>query len=142
MKRPVAWADHERWFAESLVGDKRRVFIVTEEGEAVGQIRFDRVNVVEREVSVYLVPDRIGRGLGVVAIRLGCAEIRRSEPGTKLTAWIRAENNRSLRAFIRAGFAEDRVSEGKSGHVRMTLLLEAPLELGTPDGPTATRSAS
>ncbi len=121
--RPVLWVEHQRWFSESLRGDEHQIFIIFENENPLGQLRFDRVALFERVVSIYLIPRHTGRGLGVVAIRLGCTEIWRTDPLTKFTAWIRADNERSLRAFIRAGFHLDELSEQKPEHYRLSLEL-------------------
>ena len=40
---PIPFADHERWYGDSLRGERRHLRIAEVAGEAVGLVRFDRL---------------------------------------------------------------------------------------------------
>jgi dTDP-4-amino-4,6-dideoxygalactose transaminase/RimJ/RimL family protein N-acetyltransferase len=127
VKKPIAWEDHERWFQESLRGTNRALFIITEDGESIGQLRFDCIAEGEREISIYLIPGYTGRGLGVVALQIGCEHIRLIDPMTRFVAWVRSDNEPSLRAFRRAHFHMDDWSAQRPDHRRLVSLPNYPI---------------
>lgn len=60
---PIAWEDHQRWF-NAVLADKDRVLLIgLRHRQAIGVVRFD-LNGESGEVSIYLVPEVHGPGLG------------------------------------------------------------------------------
>lgn len=60
---PIAWADHQAWFAR-VQADKNRVLLIGEiDNEPVGVVRFDKESSIA-EVSIYLVPGDSFKGQG------------------------------------------------------------------------------
>lgn len=60
---PIAWADHQAWFAK-VQADKNRVLLIGEiDNEPVGVVRFDKESGIA-EVSIYLVPGGGFKGQG------------------------------------------------------------------------------
>jgi L-amino acid N-acyltransferase YncA len=60
---PIAWADHQSWFAK-VMADKNRVLLIGEiDNEPVGVVRFDKESGIA-EVSIYLVPVGSFKGQG------------------------------------------------------------------------------
>lgn len=116
-------ADHARWFRKALEGEIRRIFIVYLNGEAAGQVRFERESRAARTgtISAFLLERFTGRGVGVLAIAEGCVRIARDWGLETVEARIRAGNENSERAFAKAGF--HRVDSGQksdgSGHSTM-----------------------
>jgi perosamine synthetase len=127
VKKPIEWDDHQRWFEESLRETNRELFIITESGEPIGQLRFDRIAETEREISIYLIPGYTGRGLGVIALRIGCTQVRLTHPLTTFVAWVRSDNEHSLRAFHRAHFHIDHWSKQRPDHRRLVSLPRHPV---------------
>ena len=103
--RAVEWEDHEKWFAETVRGIDRRMFIVLHDHEPIGQIRFDRKQS-DCVISVYLMPPHTGHGWGHQAIRMGCAAILEIWGVDRLIACVRLDNPMSRAAFLKAGFRE------------------------------------
>lgn len=115
--RPIDVADHERWLAAALLDPARRLLIAEEDGVAVGVLRYD-LDGEAALVTIYLAPERAGRGLGTRLLLAGDVWLRRECPGTtRLTAEIRASNAASLGAFRNAGFVVDRAILTKELHV-------------------------
>jgi perosamine synthetase len=121
VRRPIRWEDHRLWFRDALAGGKRSIFVILCDGTPAGQVRFEWLAEGESEISVYLIPDFTGRGLGVAAIRAGCHLAWKKSPGLRITAWVRADNVRSIAAFSRAGFEIDRISPQRPDHVRFAM---------------------
>jgi len=104
--REVGWEEHLKWFGETVSNESRRIFIVLEHGNPIGQIRFERINERDCVVSVYLVQEFTGRGYGLRAIRMGCAAIFSTSDVERVVACIRRDNPASRSAFLKAGFRE------------------------------------
>ena len=96
----VAPDEHAAWFGRRM-GDIR---IAEDDGEPVGQVRLDP----DGELSIAVAPEARGRGYASRMIEAAVA----LAPGPLVTARVKEDNARSLRAFARAGFAETRREGG------------------------------
>jgi RimJ/RimL family protein N-acetyltransferase len=74
--------------------------------QPIGQIRFDKINDNECVVSVYLLQEFTGRGLGVETIDRGCQEICKLWGVSKIIACVRSDNTAARSAFLKVGFLE------------------------------------
>lgn len=109
---PILWEAHKAWFARK-VDDPNVLLLVfeSEEGEPVGQVRFERQ--ADGEVIIGLSVDSSfrGRGLASQLIREACAVFQANwrspvEVGqvVPISAYVKPDNKPSIRAFERAGF--------------------------------------
>jgi UDP-2,4-diacetamido-2,4,6-trideoxy-beta-L-altropyranose hydrolase len=120
--RGVEWEEHQGWFEETILGNSRRMFIVLDQENPIGQIRFDRKGQRECVVSVYLLQAFTGRGLGVQAIRMGCAAIFEVWDVDRVIACVRLDNQASRSAFLKSGFQEtEATGVCPVGHYSLTL---------------------
>lgn len=103
---PIPWGDHERWYAASLSDAARRLLIAEAGGIAVGLVRLDRMEEDETaaEIGINVAPEHRGRGLAAPMLLAARGEAR-ALGFAWVVARIRPGNERSLRAFERAGFA-------------------------------------
>ena len=108
---PVTWEEHRAWFNHALNDPDHLIFIVVQGEEPIGQVRFDRRDETA-VISVYLVEDRTGKGLGVEAIRRGTQAAFKEWNISKVVACIRQDNLHATRAFAKSGYTE---SKGNSG---------------------------
>jgi UDP-2,4-diacetamido-2,4,6-trideoxy-beta-L-altropyranose hydrolase len=104
--REVNQEEHQRWFAETVVGHRRKMFIVLKHANPIGQVRFDRENQQDCVISVYLLREFTGRGWGVQAIRMGCASVFHVWNVERVIACVRLDNHAGRLAFLKAGFRE------------------------------------
>jgi len=102
--KTVTWEEHAEWFAATMEDGTRAMFIIERGGEPVGQVRFDRQDKDTCVVSIYLLEQHTGSGLGPPALRAACAEIFRNWNVGCILARIRHSNARSLAAFAKVGF--------------------------------------
>jgi RimJ/RimL family protein N-acetyltransferase len=120
--RGVGWEEHKAWFEKTILGNSRRMFIVLDREDPIGQIRFDRKDLRECVVSVYLLQAFTGRGLGVQAIRKGCAAIFEVWDVDRVMACVRLDNQASRSAFLKSGFQEiEATGLCPVGHYSLTL---------------------
>ena len=89
--------EHAAWLAATT----DRVFIAEVDGEPVGTLRLVR-HPHELEMSLAVAPAHRGKGYAVEIIRLGA-----KEAWVPVVAYVRVDNERSLKAFKRAGFVQD-----------------------------------
>jgi RimJ/RimL family protein N-acetyltransferase len=69
---------------------------------------------------VYLIPSETGRGLGVLAISIGCDLVFNKKNVKKIVAKIRCDNKHSISAFSKCGFKS--ISEKNTAHEHVTLI--------------------
>lgn len=102
----INWEEHTKWF-ETTLNDPNKVLLIGEiEGEPIGVIRYDIDNEIAR-ISVYLVPEKYGRGHGPKLIENGNRWLLQEQPKIKTVyAEILKTNMASTKAFIEAGFEE------------------------------------
>lgn len=91
---PIGFMEHARWF------DKHRgqIDIIERDGVHVGMLRIDNA-----EVSIIMAPEHRDRGLGTEALTWAGEQYR------GLRSRIKPDNERSLRAFSKAGFVVDHI---------------------------------
>jgi UDP-2,4-diacetamido-2,4,6-trideoxy-beta-L-altropyranose hydrolase len=103
---PIVWRDHEQWFKASLKRDDRILLLGRLAEAPVGVVRFDRVDPVTAEVSIYLDPERLGEGIGARLLDAGETWMSRAWPQVRwLTATVKAGNIASERLFAGGGYA-------------------------------------
>jgi RimJ/RimL family protein N-acetyltransferase len=119
-QRAVTPEEHGQWFSETLGGAIRRLFVIEEQGAAVGMIRYEVAGEASLEVTLAVVPERLGEGLGTAAFRESLPLVAAWRPPRTIVARVRRSNSRSLAFFRHLGFVmvED---DGKSALVRLEL---------------------
>ena len=106
---PISLETHTTWFARKLADpDTLLLIFENETGKAVGQVRFERTPVADMpdEVVIGLSVDSSQRGKGLASqmIAQGCIICRKKWGEVSVHAYIKPENQASVRAFRRAGF--------------------------------------
>lgn len=100
----IEYAQHLRWLDAVLADPDRYLLIGQRDGQPVGVLRFD-VEQDAAEVSIYLTPERIGRGEGAALLLAGEAWLRAERPAVRcLNAWVNTGNGASQRLFERCGY--------------------------------------
>lgn len=117
----VAWREHQAWFGQMMDRSCHLLFIVNDaEGTPSGTVRVDRTVPGEAVITIYLMRDYTGRGMGPQAIALACRAAHEMWPDLiQVMARIRADNGPSIKAFTRAGFQLAASVERPRDHVAM-----------------------
>ena len=102
---PVPWEQHLAWLRTKLADPKCCMLLCEDsEGKAVGQIRMDPHVGGEMLIDVSVAAENRGSGYGSVLIDLAAEKIFAETPTRRLHAYIRKENQASIRAFEKADF--------------------------------------
>jgi len=104
--REVQAEEHRMWFEETIRAERRKMFIVLNQDNPIGQVRFDRERETDCVISVYLLRHFTGKGWGVEAIRVGCNLIFQAWDVERVIACVRLDNPTGLSAFCKAGFQQ------------------------------------
>lgn len=109
LKKTVEWDEHMTWFNYCYDNPSAcRLFIIMCRETEIGTIRFERENIYQAKISVYFVPNYIGKGHGTTVIRQGVSLIADLWPDLKtIAADILERNTRALTAFRNAGFGNN-----------------------------------
>lgn len=118
-KRIVEWEEHEAWFMAALIDPNKKIYVVVENNQEIGLIRFDRTNTKICMVSAYLLKPFIGRGWGATAIRLGCNLICECWLVNCVIAYVRKENVSGAKGFLKAGFNPQELIECPEEHLAL-----------------------
>lgn len=124
-QRPVSWREHQAWFRRVRTEPTQHLlWMVSVEGLNAGIVRLDRVNPTQATVTIYLMREYTGKGLGVQALRGACRRGFDQWPIDTMIASIRADNRPSLSAFAKAGFVP--TGTNTDGHCEMALHAVGP----------------
>lgn len=105
-QRGVSKEEHAIWFKESLVGEKRKIFIIQLKKTSIGQIRFDKSNTKSNEcfVSIYLFSNK-KNGIGTKCLKEGIEIICQEWPSLQIVnAIVLKYNLASINFFKKNGF--------------------------------------
>ena len=121
---PISLEVHEVWFARKVVDPNALLLVFeTEERQAVGQVRFEEQ--VNGEVIIGVSVDKAFRGHGLASqiIQQGCEVYKHLRNNVPISAYIKPNNEASIRAFERAGFVE--TSQSGALNESISLLLKS-----------------
>lgn len=99
---PISTDDHVRWLAST----KDVNFIAEERDQRIGVLRFIR-HPHETEVSIIVAPEQRGLGYAERMLRLAADEMHDPMFVFPLVGYVRTDNERSQRAFTRAGWVDE-----------------------------------
>ncbi len=100
----VPWDRHIKWFTSKINDTHCLFYVVTDcENRPIGQIRFD-IEGDNATVSISLDRQARGKGYASKVIRMGSQKAFDSLGVRCIQAYIKPNNQASLRAFMKAGF--------------------------------------
>lgn len=118
----IPWETHQNWFAARLLSPECLFYIAANpHGVPIGQIRFDVVGN-EAIVSVNLTKEARGRGCGAALIVRGSEQCFDDLPLKIIRAYIKIENEASVRAFTLACYTDEGFAEVRGRTVRQFVL--------------------
>jgi UDP-2,4-diacetamido-2,4,6-trideoxy-beta-L-altropyranose hydrolase len=101
---PILWDDHRKWFAHKIQ-DQQSVIYIAESGsgDPIGQVRF-QLDGEQATLSVVVAPDFRRAGWGRELIALSIRKLARTHLTQRVKAFVKPENQASIRLFESAGF--------------------------------------
>ncbi|MDT0644231.1 GNAT family N-acetyltransferase [Zunongwangia sp. F363] len=96
--KEIGWEEHQEWFSNRTRSENTKLYILENEAEPVGQIRFDWENDYWK-ISYSVEKNSRGQGLGTKILELGLNKI-----DGKVKAWVKADNPKSKKIFEKLGF--------------------------------------
>lgn len=101
----VTWEEHADWFRCVLTSSQHLLLIIEPEpGVRAGIVRIDQMDEHQGRLTIYLMREFTGRGIGVQAIVDACSRGFAQWPICTIHAHIRNDNYPSLSAFTKVGF--------------------------------------
>ena len=100
----ITWKEHVRWFEKKII-DKNCVFFIAmnEQAQPIGQVRFE-VEGNDAVISLSIDHDFRGYGLSCPLIIIAADEMFNKRLVSRINAFIKPHNMRSIKAFELAGF--------------------------------------
>ncbi len=108
---PIGGEEHERWLRTRLADERTNLLVAELDGQAIGQVRLERLRPGSLEVSITLEPAVRGRGWARKLLEQAIEAAGSVADATVLVAHIRPENEASRRAFEATGFRRTRGEE-------------------------------
>jgi UDP-2,4-diacetamido-2,4,6-trideoxy-beta-L-altropyranose hydrolase len=105
--QPVSWETHVGWFTSKQVDPASVLYVATDENSRpIGQVQyqFERDRAV---LSISLSPEFRGKGLGKTVLLAATEELFQTSPANVIDAFVKLENQPSLRLFDGAGFRRE-----------------------------------
>ena len=116
----VTWEEHCRWFNNIFEKKNTILFIIKMDATPVGQVRFDPWAECTYLVSIYLLEEYTGKGIGAVALQKGIELMTQEKTDKKFIAFIKVGNRASQAVFSKTGFIEYKDFENiPQGHIAM-----------------------
>lgn len=105
--KAITAEEHRTWLRRRLNDAASRLFIAEDDkGRPVGHVRFEPKNSA-MVVSINLSPEARGQRLAAILIVAGTVEMARVGGPLRIEAYIKSDNERSVRAFREAGYRPD-----------------------------------
>jgi UDP-2,4-diacetamido-2,4,6-trideoxy-beta-L-altropyranose hydrolase len=109
---PIAWESHLEWFSRRMDSPNTQFYLLLENDEPVGQIRYDRGrDGKSAEISFSIKHAHRGKGFGTQILLLTREQALKDLDCERITALVIEGNEASRKAFVRAGFELDKMIE-------------------------------
>lgn len=121
---PIPWEAHQEWFSAKLADPGCILYVISDaQWGPIGQVRYDlRRN--RALVSLSLGREFRGRGYGCLVLDQTLEELRRTTAVAAVDAFVKPENQASLRLFEQAGFRRQ-ATELHSGQAAVHFVAES-----------------
>jgi UDP-2,4-diacetamido-2,4,6-trideoxy-beta-L-altropyranose hydrolase len=121
-QNPISWKEHLKWYDKKIHQKNYDFFVAYNYKNFVGQIRFE-IESSLAVISVSLAKNFRGKGLSSKIISEGSKLVFLNRKNVKkIFAYIKPENNSSLKAFIKSGYGFLRKDEIDKQHFDVYVL--------------------
>lgn len=104
-QKKIDWEDHKIWF-KNKIKDKNCIFYLVKntDNNLISQIRIDKINPNEGDISISIAPLFRGKGYGANILKLVSEKVTSEKNIKKINAYIKNENIASKKMFEKAGY--------------------------------------
>jgi len=103
----ISWNEHVAWFTRKMSDPNCHLYLImSENSEAIGQVRFELERPDLAVVSISMAKDKRSRGYGTQALELALKQFNNLTDVRQVIAYVKPDNSRSIRTFEKAGFAK------------------------------------
>lgn len=103
---PIPWEQHIQWFDAQVKNPNCIIYIaINLDNIPIGQIRY-KIQDNQAVISISIASDYRHQGYGSELIKLACDRLFQELKISQIHAYIKPDNQSSIRSFIKAGFAE------------------------------------
>lgn len=101
----ISWENHQTWF-ENKINNKNCLFYIVknEENNLISQVRIDKINPAEGDISISVSPLFRGKGYGAKILKMVSEKASSEQNIKKINAYIKNENITSQKMFEKAGY--------------------------------------
>lgn len=121
--RALSFDEHQAWFNKTLNDHHCLFFIIEENGEPIGQIRYHKNSDFIKDaakVSINITHKMHGKGIASIAFKKGSEIVRLLKFSDTIFAYVQPNNIGSIKAMHNAGFVQsDIVQLHKIDHLIM-----------------------
>jgi len=104
----ISLADHQNWFAGKLKSDSTQIWILTDCGLPIGQIRCDCNDAGEGIISYSIASTHRRQGHGKRIVQMAYQSIYTRFPQVKqIVAFVKPDNIASRQVFLANGYSEE-----------------------------------
>lgn len=102
----ISWEEHRTWYSKTIRDPDILFFLIFDNKDFVGQIRFDRgKNIVSPIINISITKKYRGKGFASDCLKLAVNELKINWPcTTKISAHVLYENKASNIFFVKNGF--------------------------------------
>lgn len=101
----ISWESHQTWFKNKLKDENSLFYLIRDFGNnLISQIRFDKTNSGEGDISISVASSFRGKGYGAKVLKSASEKIVAEHEIKKINAYIRNENAASQSVFEKAGY--------------------------------------
>ncbi len=104
-QHPILWQEHQIWFERKISDPSCRYYILSNNSEPLGSIRFDIDPLNHAQISYLIDPRFHGKKLGVELLKRGIAQlIKENENIHSVFGYVMSENIASIKTFEKLSF--------------------------------------
>lgn len=101
----ISWEGHQNWY-KNKINDENCSFYLMKDltSNLIAQIRFDKSNNDEGEISISVSPEFRGKGYGVEILKACSDKIISEQKVKKIIAYVKPANIASRKIFEKSGY--------------------------------------
>lgn len=121
----IDWENHVKWLKAKIISSNYYIFLFFDDKNFIGQVKFE-IEDKEAVVSISIVSEYRGKKLAVPMLQKGIEKILcTSKNVKKIIAYIKPENQYSIKSFSKVGFNfQDQVEINNAKINRYSLISE------------------